>query len=126
MNGSVTFYLPFGLVLDGNLYRKGTMHLATTGDELDIQSTDEAGMNTRYRDILLLAKVIDELDGLKPVTREMIENLFEADFLYLQLLYREMNSELPTQITAVCPQCHREHPVMLPELYRDMSIYQKA
>lgn len=126
MSESVDFFLPFGLVADGKVYRKGTMHLATTLDELDIQTTDEVGMNSRYRDIMLLSKVIDELEGLHPVTVEMIEDLFEADFLYLQLLYKELNGETDSRIKTRCPKCMKESPIYLPRVYQDMSLYRQA
>lgn len=125
MSERTDFYLPFGLLLDGKLYRKGSMRLATTLDELDIQGTDEVGMNGRYRDILLLARVIEELDGLKPVTAEMIEELFEADFLYLQLLYKELNGEAETSITTTCPKCGAATPLHIPGIYRDMDLYKQ-
>lgn len=126
MSEAITFYLPFGLEYNGNTYRKGRMHLATTIDELDIQGSDEVGMNTRYRDIMLLSKVIDDLDGLYPVTIEMIQELYEADFLYLQMLYKEVNGDIEDEVKAVCPMCHQESVISLPSLYQDMSSYKKA
>ena len=101
------------------------MHRATTGDELEIQDADEAGMNTRYRDILLMTKVIDELDGLKPVTVEIIRDLYEPDFIYLQLLYRQLNGETGSLITTRCPSCGAISEIKLADLYKDMSIYKK-
>lgn len=123
MSGTVTFYLPFGLDRDGTQLRRGTMRLATTLDELDIQTTDEVGMNSRYRDIILLSRVIEELDGVSPITPEMIEELFEADFLYLQLLYKELNGDAQATVTATCPSCGHEAPVKLPTIYGDMTAY---
>ncbi|MDR3304125.1 MAG: hypothetical protein LBS86_06900 [Treponema sp.] len=120
---SVTFGLPLGLVWQGKTYRQGHLHLATTGDELELQSADAVAMNPRYRDIFLLARVIDDFEGLAPVTPAMIEELFEADFLYLQLLYQELNSEAQTRITSVCPACAHSFPLDLPRLYNDMSMY---
>jgi hypothetical protein len=99
------FYLPLGLIKDGKVFRKGKMRLATTLDELEIQNNEDVGFNTRYRDILLLSKVIEELEGLSPVTSEMIENLFEADFLYLQLLFKEIHGEMDSRMNAECPLC---------------------
>ena len=99
MSECIEFTLPFGYVLDDKTYRNGKMHLATTGDELEIQDADEVGLNTRYRDMLLLTKVIDELDGIKPVTLDVIKDLFEPDFIYLQLLYRQLNGEIGSSIT---------------------------
>lgn len=123
MSESVTFYLPLGLDRDGTMLRRGKMRLATTLDELDIQTTDEVGMNSRYRDIILLSRVIEELNGVSPVTTEMIEELFEVDFLYLQLLYKELNGDAQATVTATCPNCQRDSPVKLPTVYGDMSAY---
>jgi hypothetical protein len=124
MSDSVSFNLPFGLEKDGKTYRTGRMHLATTGDELNIQAAEETGMNSRYRDILLLAAVIDDLDGFKP-DRTDIEGLFEADFLYLQMLYRQLNGAEGSSIETQCPDCHHKYSITLSNLYEDMSTYEK-
>jgi hypothetical protein len=86
---------------------------------------EEVGMNTRYRDILLLTKVIDELDGIQPVTLEIIKDLYEPDFIYLQLLYRQLNGEHGSSITTRCPSCGAMSEVRLADVYKDMSIYKK-
>lgn len=123
MAESISFTLPFGYEKDDKTYRNGKMHLATTGDELEIQDTDEAGMNTRYRDMLLMTKVIDELDGLKPVTLDIIRDLYEADFIYLQLLYRQLNGDGNVSVTTRCPDCGAVSKIEFADLYKDMSIY---
>jgi hypothetical protein len=122
---AVEFYLPLGLLWEGKEYRKGHMHLATTLDELTVQKTDDVAMNTRYRDVLLLAQVVDDLEGIKPVTAEMIENLFEADFLFLQLLYQELNGETGSRITAACPECGGTTTIAVPQLFKDMDLYKQ-
>jgi hypothetical protein len=122
---TIEFYLPLGLIQNEKVYRKGKMRLATTRDELEIQEDENVGFNTRYRDIILLSKVIEELDGLHPVTIEMIENLFEADFLYLQILYKELNHEMTSHIFAECPMCGEKTRVRVPSLYKDMSLYKE-
>jgi len=124
-NDNVVFYMPLGLSWEGKVYRKGHIRLATTLDELEIQNADDVSMNPRYRDIMLLARVIEDFDSLKPVTVEMIENLYEADFLYLQLLYKELSGEADTKVTSVCPQCGARSLVNIPKLYEDMSPYQQ-
>ena len=123
MAESISFTLPFGYEKDGKTYRNGKIHLATTGDELEIQDADEVGMNTRYRDILLMTKVIDELDGLKPITEDIIKDLYEPDFIYLQLLYRQLNGENGSSIITHCPSCVAISEIKLADLYKDMSIY---
>ena len=124
-NDKVAFCLPLGLLWEDKIYRNGHIRLATTLDELEIQGTDEVGMNTRYRDIMLLSRVIEDFDTLKPVTVKMIESLYEADFLYLQLLYRELSGETAESITSDCPECSAKTVINLPALYKDMSLYQQ-
>jgi hypothetical protein len=126
MNYDTTaFCLPLGLSWEGKTYRNGHIRQATTLDELEIQGTDDVGMNTRYRDIMLLAKVIVDFDALKPVTVKMIENLYEADFLYLQLLYKDLSGETRNRIVSTCPECGASSAVNLHRLYEDMSLYQQ-
>ena len=121
MKNSFCFSLPLGLILNGKTYRKGKMHTATIGDEISIIERTDSTLNVRFRDILLLAQVIDDLDGLSPITSAMIEEMFEADFLYLQLLYKEINSS--KHITAICPHCGKQTPIHLPMLYENMDLY---
>ena len=123
MSDSIAFYLPLGLVWEGSIYRKGHIHLATTLDELEIQGNDDVGVNSRYRDIMLFSRVIDDFDTLTPVTVEMIENLYEADFLYLQLLYKQLNGEADSRIIAKCRQCGAEIAINMPLLYEDMGLF---
>ncbi len=123
MSDKIEFYLPLGLMKDGKAYRKGKMHLATASDELEIQNYEEVGVNTRYRDIILLSKVIDEIEDIKPITPEMVEDLFEADFLYLQLLYKEINGETDSHTYAKCPKCQAKTVVQIKDLYKDMTLY---
>lgn len=126
MSETIDFYLPLGLIIDGEIYRKGSMHLATTLDELEIQTSDDVGMNSRYRDIILLSRVIDNLEGIGKVTPTMIEELYEADFLYLQILFKELNGELDSTVKTRCPNCNAESPISIPGLYKDMSPYKHA
>lgn len=125
MKNSVDFTLPLGYEKDGKTHRTGTMRLATTGDELSIQDEDETGMNTRYRDILLMTKVIDAIGDIRPVTVDVIRDLYESDFIYLQLLYRQLNGEADPALKTTCPSCGAVSEVQLSGLYNDMSMYQK-
>ena len=115
MDESREFCLPLGLSHGGKVYRRGRMRLVTTGDELEIQAAEETGFAPRWRDILLLARVIENLEALSPITPELIEELYEADFLYLQLLYREINGTGKT--STLCPNCGKSVAVSFPFLY---------
>ena len=128
MTESVEFFLPLGISHNGKICRAGRMHPVTTGDELEVQSAPETEYNPRYRDILLLSRIIDGIEGIGPLVPAMIEELYEADFLYLQLLYREVNGDggLKAEgLKAVCPQCAGEVPVRLARLYENMDAYRR-
>ena len=118
MSDQITFNLPLGLEHDGKIFKTGKMHLTTTLDELNVQEAEEVAMNSRYRDILLLASVIDEIGDITDVTKETIMDLFEADFLYLQLLYNQLNGD-NKPITTKCKNCGNEFSISLTNLYAD-------
>ncbi len=121
----VTFDLPLGLVIDEKVHRHGKMRLATTKDELDLQDDEVSGFNIRYRDITLLSKVISNIGDVSPVTVDTIKELFEADFLYLQLLYHQLNGDVGSKIVVQCPNCNVQTAVDLSSLYSDMSMYEE-
>ena len=115
------FCLPLGLPHGGKFFRKGRMRCVTTGDELEVQAAEEAGFAPRCRDILLLARVIENIEGVGAMSVELIEELYEADFLYLQLLYREVNGSGAAR--AVCPACEKPVEVSFPLLYEKTAIH---
>jgi len=123
MTESVEFFLPLGITHNGKICRSGKMHLVTTGDELEVQAEEQTGFYPRYRDILLLSRVIDGIEGIGPLTPALIEELYEVDFLYLQLLYREVNAD--ADVHAVCPACGVETAVRIARLYENMDAYRK-
>jgi hypothetical protein len=125
MINEIAFCLPLGLEWESKIHRKGHLRLATTLDELEIQEEDDVGINSRYRDIILFSRIITHLGDLHPVTVEMIESLFEADFLYLQLLYNDINLESNSRATVTCPACGSTMAIQFSGLYQDMSNYQQ-
>ncbi len=118
MSQQINFCLPLGIEKDGKLLKHGKMHLTTTMDELKVQTSEDTELNPRYRDILLLASVIDEIEDITDVDKDVILDLYEADFLYLQLLYNQVNGT-SEPITTKCQNCGYEFPIMLSELYSD-------
>ena len=123
MSEQITFYLPLGLEINEKTYRTGKMHLTTTIDELNVQENEEITFNSRFRDILLLASVIDEIGDIKEVTKETIMELYEVDFLYLQLLYNQVNGKSKASY-AKCTGCGTEFPINLSELYATNPLFQ--
>ena len=100
------FTLPYGYVDDrGNLHRNGTMRLATALDEVEPLRDTRVQANQAYLSILLLSRVITRLGGISPVSLAVMENLFAADFAYLQDLYVRVNDLGTSLVETQCPSC---------------------
>jgi hypothetical protein len=100
------FTLPMGYVgSDGQLYKDGTMRLATALDEITVLSDMRARSNDAYVVILLLSRVITRLGNEKNINASVIENLFAADLTYLQEFYRTINESGSTIRKYTCPHC---------------------
>ncbi len=102
------FTLPRGYVDgEGNIHKQGTMRLATAMDEITPMRDLRVKSNQAYMAIILLAKVITRLGSLKDINTGVIENLFSADFAYLQDFYRQINENGTTRISVTCPECNK-------------------
>ena len=100
------FTLPMGFIAsDGQLYKNGTMRLATALDEIQVLSDMRTRNNDAYVVILLLSRVITQLGPETNITASVIENLFAADLTYLQEFYRTINESGSTKRTYACPHC---------------------
>jgi hypothetical protein len=100
------FTLPKGY-MDGNgeLHRKGKMRLATAADEISATRDPRVLSNPSYLTIVVLGKVVTELEGLTMVSANIIERLFTADLAFLQDMYQRINDVEPPVIQSVCPHC---------------------
>jgi hypothetical protein len=88
----IEFVLPIGYRdADGNLHRNGVMRLATAGDEIRPLKDHRVQANPAYLIIIVLSRVIVRLGTLDMVNTRVIEDLFAADFAYLQKLYNNIN-----------------------------------
>ena len=122
--GEVEFTLPLGYVdKDGVVHRNGKMRPATARDELSVQVSMKDNPVQRYSDILMLSRVIVKLGGIKEIGSEIIEGLFEVDFLYLQMLYREVNSTYERKVEARCPACGNIDEIKMAALFENMHYY---
>jgi hypothetical protein len=111
------FILPRGFVdKDGNLHKQGTMRLATAMDEIIPLRDLRVKANQAYLAVMLLARVITKLGSLPDVNTGIIENLFSADFAYLQDFYRRINEDGTAKISTTCPECNHEFEVDLSNL----------
>ena len=99
------FTLPMGyLDAEGTLHRHGVMRLATAADEILPLKDPRVQKNPAYLAVILLSRVVTRLDGVDPVTPNVIEGLFAADLAYLQSLYNDIN-RVDEGDTIVCPSC---------------------
>ncbi|MBB6064892.1 hypothetical protein [Pseudoxanthomonas broegbernensis] len=88
----VEFTLPIGYRdEDGNLHRNGVMRLATAGDEILPLKDHRVQANPAYLSIIVLARVVVKLGTLDMISTRVIEDLFSADFAYLQDHYNRIN-----------------------------------
>jgi hypothetical protein len=88
----VEFTLPVGyLDSDGTLHKNGVMRLATAGDEILPLKDHRVQSNPSYLAIIVLSRVVTRLGNLEMINTKVIEDLFSADFNYLQKLYNQVN-----------------------------------
>ncbi len=108
------FTLPKGY-LDGSgqLHRNGKMRLATAGDEISATRDPRVLSNPSYLTIVILGKVVTELEGVPMVSATLIEKLFTADLAFLQDMYQRINDIEPPTMEAVCPDCGKVFQVPL-------------
>lgn len=110
MNGAMfrtehEFTLPLGyLDAEGGLHRHGTMRLATAADEIQPLRDPRVQQNPAYLTVILLSRVITSLEGVEPVTPQVVEGLFAADVAHLQDLYNEIN-RVDGARPVICPEC---------------------
>lgn len=100
------FTLPKGYLDNtGQIHRKGKMRLATAGDEISATRDPRVLSNPSYLTIVILSKVVTELEGLEMVAASVIEKLFTADLAFLQDMYQRINDIEPPMMDVVCPDC---------------------
>lgn len=108
------FELPKGYVDGGGgVHKRGKMRLATAGDEISAAKDPRVMGNPSYLSIVVLSKVITELEGVEMVTAALLEKFFTADMAFLQDMYQRINSADPVTIPVVCPQCGHQHDLPL-------------
>lgn len=92
------FTLPKGyLDADGMLHREGVMRLSRTMDEIVPLRDPRVKTNPAYATVIILARVITQLEGLDEVTPAVIESMFACDLNYLQQFYRKVNELEPIE-----------------------------
>ena len=114
METTYDFTLPKGYMdQSGELHRRGRMRLATAGDEISATRDPRVLTNPSYLTIVILSKVITEIEGIEAITATTIEKLFTADLAYLQDMYQRINDIEPPVMRCVCPDCGKTFEVPL-------------
>lgn len=120
-DGEMSFVLPIGYEDEnGNYHRNGIMMPATALIEIEVNRDERVYHGSRFRDCLMLSKVITKLGSLNEVTFETIENMYETDFIYLQLLFNRLNTEYNDILLTYCPECGNSNKVKLSDMYKVM------
>ena len=108
------FTLPKGYMdSTGELHRRGKMRLATAGDEISATHDPRVLSNPSYLTIVVLSRVITELEGVEGITATLVEKLFTADLAYLQDMYQRINDIEPPVMQVTCPDCGQTFEVPL-------------
>ena len=108
------FTLPKGYMDgSGEIHRRGKMRLATAGDEISATRDPRVLSNPSYLTIVILSKVITEIEGVQSVSATLVEKLFTADLAYLQDMYQRINDIEPPLMQCVCPDCGKTFEVPL-------------
>lgn len=106
------FDLPKGYMDSaGIVHKRGKMRLATAGDEISATRDPRVLSNPSYLTIVILSKVITELEGVEVIAPTIIERLFTADLAFLQDMYQRINNIEPPVMQVVCPECGHIHEV---------------
>ncbi|MFZ5986682.1 MAG: phage tail assembly protein [Bacillota bacterium] len=92
----------------GTVHKQGTMRLSTAADEIMPLRDSRVQQNPAYLTVILLSRVVTSLGSLKMITPRVIEDLYTADFAYLQEMYNRINQYGANVIKVKCPKC--EHP----------------
>ncbi len=108
------FTLPKGYVdRNGDIHRNGKMRLATAGDEISSTRDPRVLSNPSYLTIVILSKVITEIEGVDLINPSLVERLYTADLAFLQDMYQRINDIEPPKVQAVCPDCGKVFEVPL-------------
>lgn len=106
------FELPKGYVdSTGAVHKRGKMRLATAGDEINATRDPRVLSNPSYLTIVVLSRVIVELEGVEAIVPNILERLFTADLAFLQDMYQRINNIEPPTMKVVCPECGKIHEV---------------
>jgi hypothetical protein len=101
------FTLPHGYIdSEGNVHKTGVMRLATANDEIAPMKDPRVQSNPGYLAIILLSRVILRLGDLPQINPRVIEDLFAADFAFLEELYRRINASGHNSMKVTCPNCN--------------------
>jgi hypothetical protein len=108
------FTLPCGYVdAQGTRHQQGVMRLATALDEVEAMRDPRVRAHGAYLSILLLSRVVTRLGSIAPVSPALVEQLFSADYVYLQDLFVRVNDSGSKVVETECPGCGKHFAIDL-------------
>jgi hypothetical protein len=114
MQTEFEFTLPLGYVdAAGTLHRNGTMRLATARDEVEVAGDPRVRANEAYAPVVLLSRVLTRLGSIAIIGPAEVEQLYAADFGYLQDLFVRLNDAGEQLVDTECPACGTRFPLDL-------------
>ncbi len=117
MQTEFLFTLPRGFMdKSGTVHRNGRMRLATALDEIESVEHPRVQEKPAFLPVLLLARVVVQLEGVTAVTPRTIAALFAADLTYLQDLYLRLNGAQTILMGTVCPNCQQTFEIQVAPL----------
>jgi hypothetical protein len=116
MQTEFPFTLPMGYVDNSGVsHREGVMRLATANDEIAPMKDPRVHRNQGYLAVILLTRVVTRLGTLPQISTAVMENLFAADFAFLEDLYRRINANGHDRLAVTCPGCATKFEVEVAE-----------
>ena len=114
MQTEFEFTLPVGYVdAEGTTHKSGAMRLANAKDEIEPRKDPRVQANEAYAVVILLSRVVTKLGDLTHINPKVIENLYSADFAFLQDLYLRINRNGHSRVSVACPHCEGNFEVEL-------------
>jgi hypothetical protein len=92
------FTLPIGyLDASGVSHKKGVMRMAVVADEITPLTDIRVQKKPEYIQVIILSRVITKLGTVDMITPKVIEDLYQADYIYLQDFYTRINKPVKQQ-----------------------------
>ncbi len=83
------------------VHRSGKMRRATAADEIEPMRDPRVRENEAYLTVIILSRVVTQLEGVSPINPKVVESMFAADLSYLQEVYSIINFGNPDDLASL-------------------------